>query len=127
MSAIDLIFDPEAEDFNFQFELPFGTLWTDLFDTFCIVFIQGCMKISKKTTFDDLLFIKGRLKMCNVLCKIETYLFEDPVHYPFTMFTKGIQETLDTSYLQVLGDAVYRVRFVPRFQQNESTSSGCMA
>lgn len=113
MSIIDIIFDPTIEDFNF---FPQAQTCDELFDIFCSIFAEGCKRTSRKVTFDDILFVKSRLKKCNVMCTIDTHSYEDPMHFPLTLFMKLPNDKLQDCILQVLGDAVYHIKFFPQFQ-----------
>jgi hypothetical protein len=124
MSVIDLLFN--SDDVDVMITLPFGKPWTELYDMCCALFSEGCQKVRNKVTFDDLLVVKSKMKQANILCEFETVDFEDTVHFPMTLFVKIVNDSMNDSYLQVLGDAVYRVKFVPQFQRPHKISLGCM-
>lgn len=122
IDIIDVIFDPDVEHLDV---FPHGLTCGHLFDMFCSVFEDGCKRTSRKVTFDDLLFVKSRLRKCNVVCTIETLSYEDPMSFPLTLFMKLPSAELQDCALHVMGDAVYRVTFVPRFQQQHRIAPGC--
>lgn len=121
----DIVFAKgEFKEINFVID----SGWEDLFDMFTTLFMQGCMRCAKRIVYDDLLDVKERMRQIQVVCKLEQMFFDhDPQpSFAVTAFRKILGVDLSSSFLEVLGDAVYRVKFVPTPQPVPFGMPGCI-
>jgi len=113
----DVVF--AKDDFK-EVHLRIDGTWLDLFQLLAALFSQGCTRATRdactrRVTFHDLLYVKERMRQCQVICGIERVVFphEPQPSFPETVFRVIPGPDMTSSKIEVLGDAVYVVTFIP--------------
>lgn len=123
----DVLFTPEGfQEVHVRLE---GGGWATLFNLMCDLFSRGCTRTARdrRATFDDLMHVKERMRQCQVRCDIDEVVFPPrPIPVAPTTVYRAVQGShLSSSFLEVVGVALFVVRFTPAICTAPAARAGC--